>query len=53
MEHLKASASPIPYSATTRLVGRDRLVTMKPTHQLAGCHSTLATTRRFLFHDPA
>jgi hypothetical protein len=35
--------------------GRDRLVTMKPTRGTSspGCHSTLATTRRFLSQLPA
>ncbi len=41
--------------ATTRLAGRLSLVTMKPTRgtNSPGCRSTLATTRRFLSHDPA
>jgi hypothetical protein len=35
--------------------GRVRLVTMKPMrgYNSPGCHSTLATTRRFRLHDPA
>jgi transposase len=39
----------------TRSAERDGLLTMKPTrgYNSPGCHSTLATTRRFLFHDPA
>ncbi len=42
-------------TATTRSAGRDRLVTMKPTRGTSspGCHSTLATTRRFKFQLPA
>ena len=35
--------------------GQVMLVTMNPTrgYSSPGCHSTLATTRRGLFHDPA
>jgi len=55
LDVLLASGQVVVEGDDARSPGRARLVTMKPTRGQSspGCHSTLATTRRGLLHDPA
>ena len=52
---LKPGRTKFEFAVTRGALERDRLVTMKPTRGTSspGCHSTLATTRRFLSQLPA